>query len=121
RGAWGNLVAGNGYLVVAGTEELFVYGPDPQALPRRRAEAARPGAPAAARYRLALAEAEAGQPESALETLARAERQARVGERYQGVLLRDLARARRQELVLDLGRRARAEKHWGEAAAWPAR
>src|SRR5262249_57955606 len=45
-------------------------------------------------------------------------RQARVGERYQGVVLRDLARARRQELLLDLGRRARAEKHWDEAADW---
>jgi outer membrane protein assembly factor BamB len=112
----GNLAVGNGCLVVAGKDTLYVYASEAPALPQRRAAAARPGARAVDHYRLARAEEDAGHGAQALKSLREAERLAEPGSVVSGVPLRERARSRRHELLLDLAEQARHERRWEEAA-----
>jgi outer membrane protein assembly factor BamB/tetratricopeptide (TPR) repeat protein len=112
----GNLTCGNGCLVVAGTERLFVYVPEERYLPERKAAAARPQAGPLDYYRLALAEADAGLLAEALNDFARAER-AEPGVKFRGTWLRGLAREGRHRCLLEMAWGKAAAKRWAEAAA----
>jgi outer membrane protein assembly factor BamB/tetratricopeptide (TPR) repeat protein len=111
----GNLVFSNGCLVVAGTEVLYVYVPEERYLPQRRAAAGKKGAPASALYRLALAEAGAGQFAAALEHFGRAER-APLQEHYRREPVRLLARRGRHRVLLQMAALHEEEERWQEAA-----
>jgi outer membrane protein assembly factor BamB/tetratricopeptide (TPR) repeat protein len=111
----GNLALDRGCLAVAGTETLSVYVPEERFLPARRREGQKQDAPAAAIYRLALAEAGAGLGPEALAHLRRAE-QAPAEERFRGTPVRELARRERHALLLRLAGRLAAEGRPDEAA-----
>jgi outer membrane protein assembly factor BamB len=118
RLAVGNMVYGNGYLLVADAGQLFAYESPGHRLAERRAEVDRAlGQPreAAARFSLAEAEADAGLHAAALADLAQVERLAGSGETRRGRPLREVARQRRHEVLLDLAERAAAGKHWDDA------
>jgi outer membrane protein assembly factor BamB/tetratricopeptide (TPR) repeat protein len=115
----GNLAYGNGYLLVADAERLYVYGPQAGQLGLRREEAARAqdrSDEAVARFRLAIAEADAGLSETAQKDFRRAERLAGPEARWRGMPLRDLARRRRHEVLLNLAEQA-ATQNVNETAA----
>jgi outer membrane protein assembly factor BamB/tetratricopeptide (TPR) repeat protein len=115
----GNMVYGNGYLVVADAGRLFAYVSPGRRLTERRQEVGRVlGRPqeAAARFSLALAEADAGLPAEALADFTQVERLAGPDDLRRGQPLRDLAQQRRQEVLLHLAERAAATKRWDEAA-----
>lgn len=112
----GNLAMGDGCLVVAGTRELSVYVAEEALLPRRREEAAQPGASARTRYRLALEEAAAGQYAEALADLKRLEETITPQDRVNGIPLQHLIRPRRHEMLLDAAEQAEREKQWEPAA-----
>ena len=111
----GNMVYGNGCLVVADRSELIVYVPPGYRLEEREQEAGEKPASAVARYRLAVAQADAGQDADALRNFREAERRAGRADKWQGRPIRELAHARRHALLLDTARRARLEKHWDRA------
>ena len=113
----GNLAFGHGCLVVANATQLWAYVPESLYLDQWRKRAAADPEAALPRYRLALAEADAGFDGDALADLARVERLAKPDERCCGVPLRGLARTRRHELLLDEAERARGRGRWDEAVA----
>jgi outer membrane protein assembly factor BamB/tetratricopeptide (TPR) repeat protein len=113
----GNLVYGNGCLVVASTQRLYVYVPEERYLTQREKEAAQARAPASAFYRLALAEMGARRYPQALEHFARAE-WAGPEEEWQGQPVRVLARRGRYDLLLQRAGSDQADRHWDRAAAW---
>jgi outer membrane protein assembly factor BamB len=113
----GNLAAANGCLVVAGIKELSAYVPPGRLLEQRRQDAAERPSSAGRRFRLAEAEADAGLATQALKDFAQAESLAARDERYGGVKLRELARDRRHDLLLDVAEHARADKQWDRAVA----
>jgi outer membrane protein assembly factor BamB len=120
RVAMGNMVYGNGYLVVADAGHLFAYVSPGRRLAERREEVDRIlGKPqeAAARFSLAVAEADAGRHAEALADLTQVERLAGSEDLWQGQPLRDVVRQRRHEVLLDLAERVAAEKRWDDAAA----
>jgi outer membrane protein assembly factor BamB len=112
----GNLAFGEGCLVVAGVEELACYVPPERFLEKRRDEAARPGASAAAWCRLAHAEIGAGLRREAVEHLKRLEQAAGRGAE------REAAREERHTLLLDLARQAETslpgERRWEVTAGY---
>jgi outer membrane protein assembly factor BamB len=112
----GNLAVGDGCLAVAGLRHLSVYVPEGPLLQQRKDKAAQPGATAQARYRLALAEADAGLVADALATLDRLELQAGPQDRLEGTSFRHLVRRRRHTILMDAARKAEGEKHWDQAA-----
>ncbi len=112
----GNLAAANGCLVVADAEQLSAYLAEGLLLERRRQEASEQKTSAAARYRLARAEADAGMESQALEDFARAESLASGGVRLHGQPLPELARRDRHELLLELARRAQNAEQTERAA-----
>ncbi len=112
----GNLALADGCLVVAGVTELHAYVAPRRFLEQRRRAAARDPSSAAVRFELALAEADAGEPLSALQDLLSLAQSACADERWQGLPLRQLALARGHTLLLSLAEAARSRQHW-EAAA----
>jgi outer membrane protein assembly factor BamB len=117
----GNLTFGNGCLIVANEEGLSAFIAPRRSLEQQKREAAAQPKQGAVRYRLALAQADAGQPEAALASFTLAERLAAPAESEHDVPLRDLARWRKHELLLTLADQARAGQHWDDAAGWLAR
>jgi outer membrane protein assembly factor BamB len=111
----GNLAAANGCLVAAGIDHLTAYLPEGLLLKQRQKEAAAAPRSALARYRLALAEADAGQASQAVENLAQVESLAGAEERWHGFRLRQQARKRRQEVLLQLAGQARGAEQWDRA------
>jgi outer membrane protein assembly factor BamB len=119
RVAVGNMVYGNGYLVVTDAGRLFAYASSGRRLGERREElGAVLGQPseAAARFSLALAEADAGLYAEAQIDLVRVERDAIADALWRGQPLRDLARQRRHEVLLRMAEYAAPEKRWDDAA-----
>jgi outer membrane protein assembly factor BamB len=119
RVAVGNMVYGNGYLVVADAGRLFAYVAPGRRLEVRREElGAVLGQPseAAARFSQALAEADAGLYAEALTDLTRVERDATADAQWRGQPLRELALQRRHEVLLRTAEHAAAEKRWDDAA-----
>jgi len=80
----GNLVYGNGCLVVADRSELTLYVPPGYRLEEREKEAREKPESAVARYRLAVAQADAHQETEALRNFREAEQRAGKGDRWQG-------------------------------------
>jgi outer membrane protein assembly factor BamB len=113
----GNLAYGEGCLAVAGPKTLTVYVPP--ALLREERERGVRQAPrsAAARYELAIADADAGLAPRALQDLDAAERLAAPGECWEGTRLDERVRSARRQVCLDQAERARAAGHWEEATA----
>jgi outer membrane protein assembly factor BamB len=95
----GNLVYGDGCLVVAGEEALSVYVPPSWLRAERQEEVRQQPRSAVAHFLLALAEGDAGLPNRALADLDQAERLAAPGECWQGEALRELTRQARQRLI----------------------
>jgi outer membrane protein assembly factor BamB len=112
----GNLAIGDGCLVTADVAKLHAYVPPRRLLEERRRMLDEEPTSATARYGLALAEADAGQYGSAVQDLARVEREADPAEHVAGVPLRGLARRRRYQVLSDWAAEAQARKRWGEAA-----
>jgi outer membrane protein assembly factor BamB len=113
----GNLVFGDGCLVVAGEKVLTVYVPPGWLRQEREEEVRRHPNSAAGHYQLALAEADAGRDSRALVELEQADRLATPGECWQGAALRDLTRGARHRLLFARADRAEAEGRWEEAAS----
>lgn len=114
----GNLAVGRGCLVVATAKELLGYVPESHLLEQRQKEAAdQPGA-ALAQYRLAVALADADQPDKALDALERAARLVRPGEKVGDLPLREGVRKLRDRAYRDLAARAEARQRWDEAAGY---
>jgi outer membrane protein assembly factor BamB len=108
----GNLAWSNGCLVVASEDRLYAYVMPARLLEQRKREADARPKDAAARYRLALAQEDAGFPDDARASFAAADRLAGSDQR-----LRDRMQAGRHELLLARAERARAERRGEEAAA----
>jgi outer membrane protein assembly factor BamB len=111
----GNLAFGSGCLVVATARELAIYCSAGRELEQRKQEATARPQQAAARYRLAMAEADAGLPEAGLADFAAAERLARPEERLDQMPLREVVRSRRHEYLLEQADRAYAQDKRTEA------
>jgi outer membrane protein assembly factor BamB len=107
----GNLAYANGCLAVAGPEELYVYlAPGRQRL-EREAEVRRQPSSAPARLRLALAQADAGFPLLALDSLQHA---AELAAKDQPALA-VRTKAEQHGLLLNLSARDDAAQRWNEA------
>lgn len=102
----GNLAFGEGCLVAATPTELWGFIPDRLRFSRLHDEAERRPESAEARYRLALAEADAGQLAEALAGFRKVE-ELDQGDWLQGRPLKEVARLRRHEILL-----LQAEKAW---------
>jgi outer membrane protein assembly factor BamB len=113
----GNLVYGDGCLVVAGEEALSAYVPPSWLRAEREGEVRQQPRSAAAHYQLAVAAADDGHENLALAELNRAETLAAPGECWQGEALRALTQRVRQAVLLGRADRAAAERRWEEAAA----
>src|SRR5262249_43973899 len=111
----GNLAFGSGCLVVATARELAIYSSASRELEHRKQEATAHPQQAAARYRLAMAEADAGLAQAALADFARPEQLAGPDERMERMSLRQLAQSRRHGLLLDLAEKGQVEQHVQEA------
>jgi outer membrane protein assembly factor BamB len=112
----GNLAVGHGCLVVATAQELLGFVPESVRLEQRRKEAAEKSGAALPQFRLAVALADAGQTEKALEALALAEKLASPGEQTGTLpLTREVPRLR-QQLLLERAAQAEARQRWDEAA-----
>lgn len=118
RGVVGNLALGEGCLAAAGARELRVFIPAARRLGQRRQEAAAHPESAGAQFSLALAEADAGLLEPALEHFAQAAKLAGPRDSWEGRPLAEAARRQRHELLLALGDRALRARQWDSAAAW---
>jgi outer membrane protein assembly factor BamB len=113
----GNLAAANGCLIIADNERLTAYLPPRQFLEKRRSESKAEPESNAARLRLAIAQADAGQHVTGLKDLSLVEKNSGDDDRLSGVSLKTLARQLRHDV---LRARANAEVAAGksrEAAA----
>lgn len=96
----GNLAAGNGCLVFADAEKLHALVPPARFLNERRKDARADPDSMKARFRLALAEADAGQFDLAYGSFITVERSANPKESLYGETLRNLAQHRRFEWLM---------------------
>jgi outer membrane protein assembly factor BamB/tetratricopeptide (TPR) repeat protein len=116
----GNMVLGNGCLVVAGPDELVGYVSPRRLLQKRQTETGQPTASAQVLYLLAQAQAEVGLDDLALAHFARVANSPDPGQ-WQGRPLQTLALERRHELLLHLARRAEqtaSKPDWPRAAGY---
>ena len=112
----GNLVAGDGYLIVAQPEALVVFCQNSRLIQRYRDEIAREPGKASIRYRLAQVAEAVGDEALALESLADAARMAAPSEVIDGQPLGESARGHEHRLLMKLGAKAAAAKDWPAAA-----
>lgn len=119
----GNLVLGDGFLIVAQSDKLVVYCQNRRLIERYREEIARTPDQAIPYYRMAQAAEATGQDELALESLGRAQERARPSETIDGAPLVDAARDQRFRLLVKIGEKLReahdfalAEKRFHDAA-----
>jgi outer membrane protein assembly factor BamB/tetratricopeptide (TPR) repeat protein len=110
NGPWGNVVLGEGHLVVATPNELWGFVPPRTQLGKWRSETAERPDDAEVLYHLALAEADAGDTDRAATDFHRAAELA-GDRRLSGWPLHDLAEHRRFELLL-----IKAERLWKQGA-----
>jgi outer membrane protein assembly factor BamB/tetratricopeptide (TPR) repeat protein len=115
RTTGGNLVAGDGYLIVAQPDALVVFCQNSRLIERYRDEIARNPEQAATHYRLARAAEAVGRDQLALESYDQATRKARPAETIDGVPLAEAARDHEFRLLLRVAGVARGEKKYGEA------
>jgi cellulose synthase operon protein C len=112
----GNLVVGDGYLIIAQPDKLVVFCQNSRLIQRYRDEIAHAPEQASNYYRLARAAEATGQDELALESLERALRKVRPSEMIDGLPLADAARDQEYRLLVKLGKKAVASKDWDQAA-----
>ncbi len=113
----GNLVAGDGYLIVAQADGLVVFCQNSRLIERYQNEIARAPDRASNYFRVARAAEAIGRDPLALEMYGQSATKARPDETIDGVSLLGAARDHRFRLLLRLAARARKSKSWDEASA----
>jgi outer membrane protein assembly factor BamB len=113
----GNLVAGDGYLIVAQADGLVVFCQNSRLIERYQEEIAKAPDQAANYFRLARAAEATGRDPLALENYEKASQKARTNEMIDGTPLAGVARDHRFRLLFRLAAGARRARHWEEAAA----
>ncbi|APW63978.1 PQQ-binding-like beta-propeller repeat protein [Paludisphaera borealis] len=117
RTTGGNLVAGDGYLVVAQSDGLVVFCQNSRLIERYRDEIARAPHHAPTHYRLARAAEAVGRDQLALDSYVQSIRNAGAGETIDGSPLIDAARDHQFRLLLRLAASLRGEKKYDDAGA----
>jgi outer membrane protein assembly factor BamB/tetratricopeptide (TPR) repeat protein len=110
RSSGGNLVAGDGYLIVAQSDALVVFCQNSRLIERYRDEIAGNPEPAAPYYRLARAAEAVGRVPLALESYEQAARTAKPAETIDGVVLAAAARGHQFRLLTRVAEEARRER-----------
>ncbi len=113
----GNLIAANGYLIVAQPDALVVFCQNSRLIERYRDEIARDPQRASTHYRLARAAEAVGRDELALESYEEAVRWARPEETIDGEALSEAARGQQFRLLLRLAEAARSQRKLDVAAS----
>ncbi len=111
----GNLVAGDGYLVVAGAESLVVFSQNSRLIQRYQLEIAKAPERALPYFHLAQVAEASGEDKLALANLEGALNHARPGDLVDGRPLAEVARARRFDLLLKLASRSVKAGDWETA------
>ena len=114
----GNLVAGDGYLIVAQADGLVVFCQNSRLIERYRDEIARRPDRAANYFRLARAAEAIGQDQLALESIRAGRPQGRSGETIDGISLVAAARDHRFRLLMRLAGLARKARRWDDASTY---
>jgi outer membrane protein assembly factor BamB/tetratricopeptide (TPR) repeat protein len=117
RTTGGNLIAGDGYLIVAQSDALVVFCQNSRLIERYRDEIARNPDQAATHYRLARAAEAVGRDRMALEAYEQASRKSRPAETIDGVPLADAARDHQFRLLLRVATAERGEKKFADSTA----
>lgn len=112
----GNLVAGDGYLIVAQPDALVVFCQNSRLIERYRDEIARNPGRADTHYRLARAAEAVGQDQLALESYEQAARISTGAETIGGVPLAEAARDHQFRLLMRRAGEARRDRKLGDAA-----
>ena len=112
----GNLVAGDGYLVVAQKDAVVVFCQNSRLIDRYRQEIARVPDRASNYYRLAQAAEAIGRDDLALDSLDLALAKGRPSEDVDGVPIAEAARDHQRRLLMKMGKKARVSGDWAEAA-----
>ena len=112
----GNLVVGDGYLVVAQANSLVVFCQNSRLIERYRDEIARAPDDALNYFRLAQAAEAIGRDDLALDSLNLALPRARTSETIDGTPLVEATREHRRRLLMKLGAKAKLAEKWSEAA-----
>jgi outer membrane protein assembly factor BamB/tetratricopeptide (TPR) repeat protein len=112
----GNLVAGDGYLIVAQSDGLVVFCQNSRLVERYREEIARAPDEASNYFRLARAAEAIGRNQIALDMYAEATRRARSNETVDGTSLAGAARDQKFKLHVRLAGMARRAGKWDSAA-----
>ncbi len=112
----GNLIAGDGYLIVAQSDGLVVFCQNSRLVERYREEIARAPDEGANYFRLARAAEAIGQDQVALEMYGEATRRARSNETIDGTSLAGAARDQKFKLHVRLAASARRAGKWDAAA-----
>ena len=113
----GNLVAGDGYLIVAQEDGLVVFCQNSRLIERYQSEIVRAPDRAVNYFRVARAAEAIGRDPLALEMYRQAALKARSSETIDGISLLGAARDHRFRLLLRLALEARKSKHWDQASA----
>jgi outer membrane protein assembly factor BamB/tetratricopeptide (TPR) repeat protein len=113
----GNLVAGDGYLIVAQADGMVVFCQNSRLIERYRDEIAKNPERAASYFRLARAAEAVGRDELALDMYRQAAQKARPSETIDGTALIATARDHRFRLLLKLAGQARKSRRYGAARA----
>jgi outer membrane protein assembly factor BamB/tetratricopeptide (TPR) repeat protein len=117
RTTGGNLVAADGYLIVAQSDGLVVFCQNSRLIERYRDEIARAPGQAAPYYRLARAAEAVGRDSLALEAYEQATLRAQGSETVDGVSLVDAARDHHFRLLTRLAGTARRDRRFEESAS----
>jgi outer membrane protein assembly factor BamB/tetratricopeptide (TPR) repeat protein len=112
----GNLVAGDGYLIVAQQDGMVVFCQNSRLIERYKNEIAMAPERAPSYFRLARAAEAVGQDPLALEMYEQATKRSRAGETIDGAPLIGTARDHRFALLLKLAARDRKASHWDQAS-----
>ncbi len=112
----GNLVAGDGYLIVAQVDGLVVFCQNSRLIERYRQQIVLQPEEAANYFRLARAAEAIGSDQDVLEMYGKAIEKARANEIIDGVPLSGAARNQKFRLLVRLGSMARKAAKWNEAA-----
>ncbi len=115
----GNLVAGDGFLIIAQADALVVFCQNSRLIERYREELVRDPNQASTHYRLARAAEAVGRDQLALESYDLAVRHARASETVDGQPLAEVAVDHEYQLLIRLGEQERgAGAHGGAAASF---
>jgi outer membrane protein assembly factor BamB/tetratricopeptide (TPR) repeat protein len=112
----GNLVAGDGYLIVAQVDGLVVFCQNSRLIERYREDIARAPEQAANYFRLARAAEAIGRDELALDEYRRAFEKARSNETIDGIPLAMAAQDHQFRLLVRLAGQERRARRWDQAA-----